>query len=593
MKPPKTHIKTQTSMAHAQGCPRLDSLKYDEACFEVAFNSSEKHGVKVLAQTAECYLCDLEELGHLPAKGGNHYFKINNTAYPLKFAFVDDRDDQPLCHLKFHFEEHGLYRLNISNNTCSPVETIEPPHNIYSPFLHLIGAYVICLILYQLFKCSHVFLLSWRSRSSLISSEIRNDLGSVSSGGDSAVLLRTEPPTPQKKNKARVKALDAFRGIAICLMMFVNYGGGKYWFFKHSAWNGLTFADLVFPWFTWIMGVGIAISLRSQLRACVKRKQIFISVLRRACVLIILGVILNSQHQNDLSQMRLPGVLQRLGLAYFIVASIETCFMEKQTVDQNSARWIFMPDMLESRAQWFVVKCLLGTYFLIILFLPVPGCPTGYFGPGGLHNHSAFFNCTGGATGYIDRLVFGENHLYQRPTSAKIYKSTIPFDPEGLLGVIPTVFLMFLGVQAGRILHCYQSTDARVKRWIFWSVLTVAMAAVQCKFAKEGGYIPINKNLWSFSFVLVTASSAFFIFFALSLLIDHFQLWSGTPFRQAGMNAILLYVGHDVTHDVFPWSWKPHSVSSHFEFLFMNVWATALWMLIAFALHKKGFFITI
>lgn len=59
MKPPKTHIKTQTSMAHAQGCPRLDSLKYDEACFEVAFNSSEKHGVKVLAQTAECYLVSL------------------------------------------------------------------------------------------------------------------------------------------------------------------------------------------------------------------------------------------------------------------------------------------------------------------------------------------------------------------------------------------------------------------------------------------------------------------------------------------------------------------------------------------------------
>lgn len=90
--------------------------------------------------------------------------------------------------------------------------------------------------------------------------------------------------------------------------------------------------------FTWIMGVGIAISLRSQLRACVKRKQIFISVLRRACILIILGVILNSQHQNDLSQMRLPGVLQRLGLAYFIVASIETCFMEKQTVDQNVSK---------------------------------------------------------------------------------------------------------------------------------------------------------------------------------------------------------------------------------------------------------------
>lgn len=74
---------------------------------------------------------------------------------------------------------------------------------------------------------------------------------------------------------------------------------------------------------------------------------------------------------------------------------------------------------------------LVSTHTCLTFLLPVPGCPTGYLGPGGLADNSSYFNCTGGAAGYIDREVFSVNHIYQNPTSQKIYHSDIPYDPEG------------------------------------------------------------------------------------------------------------------------------------------------------------------
>jgi heparan-alpha-glucosaminide N-acetyltransferase len=89
-------------------------------------------------------------------------------------------------------------------------------------------------------------------------------------------------------------------------------------------------------------------------------------------------------------------------------------------------------DILDSWLQWLVILALTATHTLLTFLLPVPDCPTGYLGPGGLHNHSFSPNCTGGAAGYIDRIVFGENHIYQHPTCQSIYDTVIPYDPEGM-----------------------------------------------------------------------------------------------------------------------------------------------------------------
>merc|ERR1719273_1218987 len=98
---------------------------------------------------------------------------------------------------------------------------------------------------------------------------------------------------PGEKNK-RVRSLDAFRGLAIVIMIFVNYGGGGYSFFAHARWNGLTVADLVFPWFMWIMGVSMVISIQSQLRKSVSRRKMILNVLRRSAILFFLGLVINS-----------------------------------------------------------------------------------------------------------------------------------------------------------------------------------------------------------------------------------------------------------------------------------------------------------
>lgn len=153
--------------------------------------------------------------------------------------------------------------------------------------------------------------------------------------------------------------------------------------------------------------------------------------------------------------------------------------------------------MLESWRQWTVVIVIVIVHTFITFWLPVPNCPSGYLGAGGLFDHSSHPNCTGGAAGYVDRLIFGENHIYARPTCRKLYKCSVSYDPEGeywidlwlltdfqtallpitsitgLLGVMTTVLCVYFGVHAGRVLQVYKSTNQRMKRWLTWSLVTV------------------------------------------------------------------------------------------------------------------------
>jgi heparan-alpha-glucosaminide N-acetyltransferase len=118
------------------------------------------------------------------------------------------------------------------------------------------------------------------------------------------------------------------------VMIFVNYGGGKYWFFSHSVWNGITVADLVFPWFMWLMGVSFAVSLQAKLRRAVPRRQLVINVMRRSFILILLGVIINSnQNLQTIGSLRFPGVLQRIGITYFVVGILEITFTKRSEVE--------------------------------------------------------------------------------------------------------------------------------------------------------------------------------------------------------------------------------------------------------------------
>lgn len=128
-------------------------------------------------------------------------------------------------------------------------------------------------------------------------------------------------PAPVKKT--RLRSLDTFRGLSLLLMIFVNYGGGGYWFFNHAAWNGLTLADLLFPWFMWIMGVSMALSFVQQLPATagygspVMHKAL-LRVGMRSGKLFLLGMFLNNGY--DYTTWRIPGVLQYFAVSYLLVS---------------------------------------------------------------------------------------------------------------------------------------------------------------------------------------------------------------------------------------------------------------------------------
>lgn len=228
-------------------------------------------------------------------------------------------------------------------------------------------------------------------------------------------------------------------------------------------------------------------------------------------------------------------------------------------------------------------------FFFIVIFITKT---SGYFGPGGRHEMVAFVNCTGGATGYIDRLILTEKHLYQWGTARSTYDSNA-FDPEGVFGCLLTFFQVFLGLQCGTILMVHSEWKSRCKRWLIWSIVTGLIGGGLSGFSQDDGVIPLNKNMWSLSFVLVTTSLAFLLLSICYIVIDVRHFWSGTPLVYAGMNAIFMYVGHEILHQILPFRWRIGVMNTHFVLLLENAWNAMLWMFVAYYLHCKNIYISV
>merc|ERR1711862_832017 len=178
--------------------------------------------------------------------------------------------------------------------------------------------------------------------------------------------------------------------------------------------------------------------------------------------------------------------------------------------------------------------------------------------------------------------------IYGNPTAKGVYSASA-FDPEGVFGSLTSIFQVWLGYQAGYILQVYSGHVARVSRWITWSLVTGSLAAVLCLGSQNDGWVPVNKNLWSMSFVLVTSSFAFIFLTILYVVIDVKKLWKGQPFFYAGMNSILLYCGHSVGYNLFPFHFMIGDMRTHAAKLPESLWGALLWLIIAFVLYRKGF----
>ncbi|XP_044733206.1 heparan-alpha-glucosaminide N-acetyltransferase [Chrysoperla carnea] len=536
-----------------------NDLNVDECL--ITYNGTED--LNIFSIYKECYHCsEYEHFKTLSQSSAFIYKIVPNRRWKIRFA----TNESIICNITPNLGEFGEYELQISNATSCHFKTLKQPVNIYYPLF----AIPILLFLSIFIPFAYTSLRE---------------------------LLRkkdSEPPTSVQKTKSkRVTAIDTFRGICIVMMIFVNDGAGAYRFLEHAVWNGLQFADVIFPWFMWIMGFCIPISIQSQLKKRVNRFQIFAQILQRSITLFIIGLGLNTVASGaNVETIRICGVYQRFAVCYFVVGVIMVIFTRRDYGPPKSTLAETCEDILKILPQWIVIGILVAVHTCVIFLIEFPGCPKGYLGPGGFHENGEYFNCTGGITRYIDEFLLGKDHMYQWPEIITIYKAPT-FDPENILGCLTSIFQVFLGVQAGVTLRTHKSKYGRINRWIIWGVITGIVGGILCQFKIEDGWIPINKNLWSLSFVLVTSSLAYFLFAFCYYLIDVLKLWSGRPFLYPGTNVTIIFVGHMVCYQMFPFHFSFSGMNTHFILLLENLWSTIIWVIIAYCLWRNEFFLSI
>ncbi|HXK09797.1 MAG TPA: heparan-alpha-glucosaminide N-acetyltransferase domain-containing protein [Vicinamibacteria bacterium] len=300
----------------------------------------------------------------------------------------------------------------------------------------------------------------------------------------------------------RLLSLDVFRGATIAGMILVNNPGDEsvaYWPLLHAEWNGWTPTDLIFPFFLFIVGVSMAYSFRSRLERGASRSELLRHVLWRGMVLFALGMILNGfPDRYQLSSWRVYGVLQRIAVCYVISAVL--------------ALWTDRRGQIAA-----IVTCLVG-YWVLMRFVSVPGfgVPT---------RDVPLLDPDRNVVAWLDRkLLMG--HLYEGTR-----------DPEGVLSTIPAIATSLLGLLTGQFLRTERSPRAKALGMAAWGLIGVAAGLV------FDLWFPINKKLWTSSYVVFTAGLALVCLAACYWVLDVNRWRRGaTPLLVFGMNAIAAYV---------------------------------------------------
>jgi len=261
---------------------------------------------------------------------------------------------------------------------------------------------------------------------------------------------------------------------------------------RHAPWHGWTPTDLIFPFFLFIVGVAIPFSL-TKYRDGRSKRAVYWRIIRRTFILFGLGLFLAGFPRFEFSTLRIPGVLQRIAVVYFCTALL---FLH--------TRW---------KAQALIGTLLLLLYWALMALVPVPGYGAGNLTPEG--NLAAF----------IDRALLG-GHLWKGS-----------WDPEGILSTLPAVATALAGVLTG---HWLRSGNRRqdIAGWMFVAGWIAIIAGLFWSIV-----FPINKNLWTSSYVLFTAGAALQCFGCCYWLIDvkHMRAWA-KPAIVYGMNAITVFV---------------------------------------------------
>lgn len=294
--------------------------------------------------------------------------------------------------------------------------------------------------------------------------------------------------------RGRLVSLDVFRGITIAGMILVNNPGSNhlYWPLEHAAWHGWTPTDLIFPFFLFIVGISITLALGRRVEMGGSQHDLLLKIVRRSLIIFLLGLIINGSPYFHLSTIRIPGVLQRIAVCYFVVSLIFVY-----------TKW---------KTQAALAVALLISYWLLMIHVAAPG-----FVAGDLTRQ-------GSLASYVDRAALA-GHIY-----------TKEYDPEGILSTIPAIATTLLGVLIGYWLGSSRQTLVKVAGMFVAGTSALVVGWIW------NIWFPINKALWTSSYVLFTGGLALLFFAVCYWLIEvqNYRRWA-RPFVIFGANALALY----------------------------------------------------
>ncbi|XP_011075723.1 heparan-alpha-glucosaminide N-acetyltransferase-like [Sesamum indicum] len=379
-------------------------------------------------------------------------------------------------------------------------------------------------------------------------------------GSDTAANGASRGTSPS----ARLASLDVFRGLTVALMILVDDAGGILPTINHSPWNGLTLADVVMPFFLFMVGVSLALVYKNMSwRGAASKKAIF-----RALKLLILGVFLqggyfhginNLTYGVDMDLIRWMGILQRIAVAYLVAAMCEIWLRNDEKVSSGLSL------LKKYKWHWIMMLVLTTIYMLLLYGLFVPDWE--YQIPLGAPSEEAkifMVKCgvhgdTGpacNAAGMIDRMILGVQHLYRRPIYARTQQCSInspdygplppnapswcqaPFDPEGILSTMMAIVTCLIGLQFGHVVVHFKDHRNRLLLWLAPSSAFIVLGLLCDIFGMH-----INKALYSFSYTCVTSGLAGFLLATIYLVVDVYGCRRfALVLEWMGMNALLIYI---------------------------------------------------
>lgn len=316
--------------------------------------------------------------------------------------------------------------------------------------------------------------------------------------------LTTVRPAP------RLQSLDVLRGMTIAAMLLVNNPGSwshVYWPLEHAAWHGWTPTDLVFPFFLFIVGITTTFSLGGLIEGGAPPRDLFRKVLTRAVIIFGLGLLLQGFPGYELGTIRVLGVLQRIALSYLVAALIVLA--------------------TGVRGQVAALVALLLGYWALMTLVPVPG-----IGRGALEPDLNLSN-------WLDFRLIGRNHLMHE---------TMTWDPEGILSTLGAIATVLCGVLAGHWIRSSRGAPGKVVGLLAAGVAGIWAGSIW------GSVYPINKNLWTGSYVLLSAGIACLVLASIYWVVDvkGYRGWT-RPFLVFGTNAITAYWLSSLVGIIFDW----------------------------------------